>query len=436
TSQEKTATDATPEHHSNDSQPTPPSTPKEPEVKKSSDRKSATTAAKTSVKVNLANDQTTTTCNPIKLTPTALNREELIICKMMIISTCYASSIGGIGTITGTPPNIIVFGFVEKTYGKETGLTYLSWILFALPIVVLNTIFCWMVLWIYFLGFMSYSKNSGQSSVTDVIRHHYDKLGKMKYQEWTVAGLFFGLVLLWIFHSPQFMPGWADFFPAKYVSGATPAIFAGFLLFALPKEMPDCRGSKEALMSWKWMQSKLPWDMILLMGGGFAMADGVEKSGLSVQIGNYLNYLVDMKAFLICSVVVITASLTTEFTNNSAIVTIFTPIVNALAQQAKLNPLYLILSCGLSVSYAFMLPVGTPANAIVFGLGLITVLDMIKVGFFMNIVTAVITIIAMNTWSWLIFGFGNFPDWASKNATDVVVSDKLVHTTLVSNSSF
>lgn len=381
----------------------------------------------------------------IKLTPETLSEEEANLCKMLLLSACYASSIGGVGTLTGTPPNIIIFGYYDKTYGRNTGLTYLSWMVYAVPIVVLNTICAWVILVVFFLGFkMLYKSVPQRGNVHAVIRSQYTALGPMSFQEKAVAILFGVLILLWITHSPQFVKGWADLFQSKFVSGATPAILISCLMFALPAKSPDISTNlfsgvkpviQKPLMTWKYLQSKFPWDMIILIGGSFAMADGISSSGLSKDVGNYLKRLGYMGKVQLCFVSVALASAATEFTSNAAMATILTPILSAVAVELKMNPLYLALSGAVGVSYAFMLPIGTPANAIVFALGLITVMDMVKVGAFLNIATLLVTVLASNTWGWWLLDFGGFPEWAQgvKSTTSSVYSSTVPFTTMTSS---
>jgi sodium-dependent dicarboxylate transporter 2/3/5 len=365
----------------------------------------------------------------IALNAETLKEDELNLCKMMFLSICYSSNIGGVGTLTGTPPNIIVVGMLETKYGATIGVSYASWMGLSVPIVVINIIFAWILLQIFFLGwkrtfsFKSKQNEDNVSGVKAIMRSHYENLGPMSFKEISVAVLFGILVLLWILRSPKFMPGWGDLFEPKYVSDATAAMFIAFLLFVLPSEMPDflCNPKRdkrknpairEPLVTWSVVQNKFPWGLLLLIGSSFAMAGAIQKSGLSAAIGNNLAKLSYLSPFGICAVAAILATFVTEITSNSATASVLAPVLAAVAEMLHVNPLYLVLTTTICVSYAFMLPVATAPNAIVFGYGLLKVIDMVKIGFFMNCITVLVTLFAMNTWGMLLFNLGTYPSWA------------------------
>uniref|UniRef100_A0A915HYT9 Uncharacterized protein n=1 Tax=Romanomermis culicivorax TaxID=13658 RepID=A0A915HYT9_ROMCU len=222
----------------------------------------------------------------------------------------------------------------------------------------------------------------------------------------------------------------------RYVSDSTAAILISILLFVIPAERPGASGNSHefeevtknkndsgAILSWKHLQTKFPWDMLLLIGGSFGMAEGVKfetidavtakkRSGLAEEIGGIMAKMDGFSPLAMCAVTALITTFLTEFTSNAAAVIILTPILQAAAVTLRVNPLYLLLTCTVCVSYAFMLPVATVPNAIVFGTGLIRVADMAKIGFIMNSMTVLITLLAMSTWAWHIFDFGIYPDWA------------------------
>jgi len=274
------------------------------------------------------------------------------------------------------------------------------------------------------------SKKGPTSDVNKALRQKYDELGKMSFAECSVSFWLVVLVLLWVLREPLFIPGWDDWLKLKsgYSSDACAGILISFILFIFPNEKPDFiffRRDKRkpprirrCLMSWTSMQNKFPWGVIILLGGGFALAEGVKRSGLSAWLGCALKErLGTMPHSVIALIFLALVTFITEIASNSATASIFTPVVLSVADSLNVNPLYFGLPTTLAASFAFMLPVATPPNAIVYESRMLKVTDMILAGFVMNLLCMGVTLINIHTWSYVLFGLGSHPSWADRNVT-------------------
>ncbi|NXX21576.1 S13A2 protein, partial [Podargus strigoides] len=362
------------------------------------------------------------------------------LCKGMSLCICYSASIGGIATLTGTTPNLVLQGQVDELF-PENGhiINFASWFSFAFPTMIVLLVFAWIWLQILYLGF-NFRENFGcaanatakakEQQAYDIIKAESKKLGQMKFAEIAVLILFVLLVLLWFTREPGFIPGWATVLFNKnksYVTDATVAIFISVLLFIIPsaisnndKQQTGNKSKIQApppLLEWKVVHQKMPWNIVFLLGGGFALAKGSEESGLSAWLGSKLTPLQQIPhpaiAFLLCLLI----ATFTECASNVATTTLFLPILASMAEAICLNPLYVMLPCTLSASLAFMLPVATPPNAIVFSYGQLKVIDMAKAGFVLNILGVLTITLAINTWASSLFQLQTFPSWANRTGT-------------------
>ncbi|XP_062964874.1 Na(+)/dicarboxylate cotransporter 3 isoform X3 [Cynocephalus volans] len=261
-----------------------------------------------------------------------------------------------------------------------------------------------------------------------VIRKEFQNLGPTKFAEQAVFILFCMFALLLFSRDPKFIPGWASFFTPGFLSDAVTGVAIVTILFFFPSQKPSLKWwfdfkapntETEPLLTWKKAQETVPWNIILLLGGGFAMAKGCEESGLSLWIGRQLHPLENVPPMLAVLLITVVIIFFTEFASNTATIIIFLPVLAELAIRLRVNPLYLMIPGTIGCSYAFMLPVSTPPNSIAFASGHLLVKDMVRTGLLMNLMGVLLLSLAMNTWAQAIFQLGTFPDWANVHSANV-----------------
>ncbi|KAE8575203.1 hypothetical protein XENTR_v10003758 [Xenopus tropicalis] len=362
------------------------------------------------------------------------------IWKAFLISIPYSASIGGTATLTGTAPNLILLGQLKSFFPGCDVVNFGSWFAFAFPLMILFLFVGW--LWISVLhGAISLRckrkkksdiRSEAESKAKDIIQEDYRKLGPTNFAEKSVFVFFCLFAILLFTRDPKFIPGWASAFTPGFTSDAVTGISICIVLFFFPSEKPSLKWwfdlkapntENKALLSWKKAQSTVPWNIILLLGGGFAMAKGCEVSGLSTWIGSRLQPLEGISPALAVLLVTVLIASFTEFASNTATIIVFLPILSELAIRLKVNPLYLMVPGTVGCSYAFMLPVSTPPNSIAFSTGHLMVKDMAKTGLVMNLMGVLLLSLAMNTWATSIFQLGTIPDWVPShiyNVTELV----------------
>lgn len=289
--------------------------------------------------------------------------------KALMLGIAYSASLGGIATLIGTPPNTLLAGAVNKMYGIE--LSFAKWMLFGVPL-------AWtfiLIAWFYLVKVAYPSKLKYLPGGRAVITNERKKLGNASTEEKLVFLIFSLAALSWITRS---------FFLSKFIDGLSDGVIAivfAVILFIIPSV--NKRG--DHLLDWG-TAVKLPWGILLLFGGGLAIAAGFVESGLSEWIGSQLIGLQGVSLIIVILVVSTLVIFLTEITSNTATASMMYPIMASLAIALGFHPYALMIAAGVAASCAFMLPVATPPNAVVFGSGYLRIPDMVKAGFALNIV--------------------------------------------------
>ncbi|XP_071401908.1 Na(+)/dicarboxylate cotransporter 3 [Centroberyx affinis] len=364
---------------------------------------------------------------------------QMKVWKGFLICIPYAASIGGTATLTGTAPNLILIGQLKSYFPDCDVINFGSWFAFAFPLMLLFLFLGW--IWIAFLyGGLNTrlcikkqdQRAQAEARAKAVIDEDYRKLGPINFAEGAISFFFVLFAILLFTRDPKFVTGWSVFFDKGYVSDAVTGVIIVSILFFFPSQKPSLswwfnpQASNTPyvpLLSWKKAQDCVPWNIILLLGGGFAMAKGCEESGLASWIGGHLQPLAQVPPG--AAVMLITAFLAcfTEFASNTATIIIFLPVIAELAMHVSVNPLYFMMPATIGCSFAFMLPVSTPPNSIAFASGHLMVKDMVKTGFVMNILGVLSVSLAMNTWGIAMFNLDSYPDWAHPSNVSSAVID-------------
>ncbi|KAG0524611.1 hypothetical protein BDA96_07G226400 [Sorghum bicolor] len=311
--------------------------------------------------------------------------------KAVVLGVVYASAIGGMATLAGTGVNIILVGMWSTYFPEQQPITFSSWMCFGLPMALI----LFLALWIT-LCHMYCSKNTGKALSAHLDRSHLRRelslLGTMVFAEKMVLAVFGGLIVLWMTRNlTDDMPGWGALFHNK-VGDGTVTIMMATLLFIIPSR----KNKGEKLMDWNKCR-KLQWDIILLLGAGFAIAEGFRSSGLTDILSDGLRFLKGAETAVIVPVACIVSGVITEFTSDDATTTLVLPLFAELAKAINVHPAFLMVSGAVGAQLSYLLPTGSPSNVIGFSSGHITIKDLVITGLPLKVVGIAALTILMPT---------------------------------------
>lgn len=328
--------------------------------------------------------------------PATKEDENLIFGKALMLGIAYSASIGGMATLIGTPPNLVLAGVVQEMYGIE--ITFSQWLMFGLPISLILLFICWAYLTRFAFRFQQKGFPGGRAE----IQRQLQALGKISFEEKLTLVVFVATALAWI--SRSFLQKQLDLFPN--LDDTIIAMGAGLILFLLPS-----RGKTQPLLTWEDTKN-LPWGIVLLFGGGMALAEGFKSSGLAVWIGSQMTSLEGIALILLVLILIAAVNFLTEITSNLATTSMLLPILAPMALTIDVHPYILMVSATVAASCAFMLPVATPPNAVVFGSGYLRIPDMVRTGIWMNLISILLLTVFVYFFLALFWGFdaGMFPE--------------------------
>lgn len=319
----------------------------------------------------------------------------------LMLGIAYSCTIGGLGTLIGTVPNALVAGFMQETYGIEIG--FVQWMGVGVPLVLVGLPLSWVLL-TKFLFKLGHAPIGGLDALIHV---QSESLGRPSRDEKWVFRVFLVVVLLWLTR-PLLM----DWIPG--ITDTAIALLGALMLFLIPTEQPGDTWESRFLVTWQDAK-RLPWGILVLFGGGLSLAAAISEKGLAAWMGTLISGISSWPVILIILTVVLLVIFLTELTSNTATTAAFLPVMASVALGIGQNPFLLTIPATLAASAAFMLPVATPPNAIVYGSNLLTILQMARTGIWMNLLfTVLMTGMVYFLVQW-VFGVepGLLPAWAN-----------------------
>ena len=331
----------------------------------------------------ISNTATTVMMLPIALSvisqindhPDTKENEHQLFGKALMLSVAYSASAGGIATLIGTPPNLIFAGFIEDNL--QTEVSFFQWLKIGLPISISLII----IIWIYLTKFAFKLNKTGFPGGKQEVQKLLDKMGPMKNEEKKVLLIFLITIFCWISRKyiiTPFIPNFDD---------SMIAITSAIVLFIIPS-----KNHNEPLLQWK-EAVKIPWGILILFGGGLSIANGFQITEMDVWIGTQLSSISITQAVVVVLMVITAVNFITEISSNMATTAMLLPVMIPLAQLVGIHPYLLLVGTTLAASCAFMLPVATPPNAVVFGSKLLSISDMVKTGILINIISIILILL-------------------------------------------
>ena len=292
--------------------------------------------------------------------------------KALMLSIGYSASIGGVSTLIGTPTNMVLAGAISQIYDYE--ISFLEWFIFGFPLSIMILFFSWYYLTRIAFSFEQKRLPGGRAEILKLKKD----LGKITFEQKAVSFVFFAAAFCWI--TKNFLL--KNIFPR--IDDTIISIFFATLLFLI-----NVKGKKEKILKWEDTQ-RLPWGVLLLLGSGMSFAKAVDSSGLSIWVGTQISAFGTMNLFLLLVLLITVVNFLTEIASNMATIAMMLPILAPIALEFDLHPFVLMVAAAAAASCAFMLPVATPPNAVVFGSGYLKINDMVKNGFLLNLTSIVI----------------------------------------------
>ncbi|KAF0895978.1 hypothetical protein E2562_018117 [Oryza meyeriana var. granulata] len=318
--------------------------------------------------------------------------------KALVLGVVYASAIGGMATLTGTGVNIILVGMWSSYFPEQKPITFSSWMSFGLPMALIVFLALWVTLCLMYC-----SKNTGKALSAYLDRSHLRRelslLGPMAFAEKMVLAVFGGLIVLWMTRNlTDDIPGWGALFHNK-VGDGTVTIMMATLLFIIPSGKRE----GEKLMDWNKCK-KIQWSIILLLGAGFAIADGFKTSGLTDILSEGLRFLKGASTLVIVPVACVFSGIITEVTSDDSTTTLVLPLFAELAKSIEVHPALLMVSGAIGAQLSYLLPTGSPSNVVGFSTGYITIKDLVTTGLPLKIVALASLTVLLPTLGPAIFG--------------------------------
>ena len=335
----------------------------------------------------------------------------------LMLAIAYACSVGGVATLVGTPPNLSFARIFAITFPEAPPITFGQWFLFGLPLSAIMLLLIWLV-----LSRLMFRVPAGVTVDSAAVRDERSRLGTASYEERVVLVAFAATALLWVFRRPLSIgsvtiPGWSEPLPfASLIDDGTIAVAVALVLFVIPTRTP---GVDSVSVMPTDVVTRLPWSIVLLFGGGFALAFGFQATGLAAVIGEQFTGLSSVNTVLLVLIICASITFLTELTSNTATTEMILPILAAVAVAIGVNPLLVMVPATLAASHAFMMPVATPPNAIVFGSQRVRVPEMARTGLVLNLIAIGVITAVFFTIGTAVFGIDTaaMPEWAESYTT-------------------
>ncbi len=337
----------------------------------------------------------------------------------LMLGIAYGCSMGGIATLVGTPPNLSFVRIFQITFPGAEPISFGQWILLGIPLAAIMIAISWLLLTKLFFRVPDHIKVDPA-----LVHKEYQGLGPISFEEKVVLTIFCLTAAGWVFRQKIVLgfltiPGWSQWIPYPgLIDDGTVALVMALILFLVPTRSKDA--STPTIMSVDVIKH-LPWDIVLLFGGGFALAKGFQVTGLTMLIGQKFGGLSDVPPIMMTIAICFSLTFLTELTSNTATTEMILPVLASVAIAMKANPLLLMIPATLSASCAFMMPVATPPNAIIFGVGRVKIAEMAGVGVFINLIGVLVITALFYLIGTTVFSIDTtiFPDWAVVTGTGI-----------------